>query len=133
MHSNSYYSKMFLSAALVNWIASLLFIFPYPPVYEFLSLTPLPSEMLFTQQFGVLVFTFGIGYYWASQDPIKNLPIIKLGIIGKLLVYSLMVYLVITGQAGWQFLLLVTVDIIYPMLFLGYVRQQDQDQLQMVR
>jgi hypothetical protein len=40
-------------------------------------------------------FVFGIGYYWISINTQRNRDLIKLGIIGKTIVFCLLTY-------GWQ-------------------------------
>lgn len=34
---------------------------------------------------GMIVGVYGLGYYWASRDPIHHWPIIAVGFIGKIL------------------------------------------------
>lgn len=86
-------------------------------LFGLFRITPLPTETLFLQLFAWLVIVFGIGYFWVSRDPVANVPIIKLGMIGKLSVVLVSLACVLTGSVSWQMMLLVSVDLLYAILF----------------
>jgi hypothetical protein len=109
--------KMLYSAAIFNWLVSLALVaFPYS-LFQLFKVTPLPVEPLFLHLFAVLVFSFGIGYYWAARDFVLNAPIIRLGMIGKLAVFFTGIVNVLLANVSWQLLLLVSVDLLYAALF----------------
>ena len=43
-----------------------------------------PRYMGFWQCVGMIVGVYGLGYWWASRDPLKHWPIVAVGLIGKI-------------------------------------------------
>ena len=108
---------MFTTAAWFNWLAGLAVAVNAGWLFSLFRITPLPTEPLFLQFFAWLLIVFGIGYFWASKDPVANVPIIKLGMLGKLSVVLVSLACVLTGSISWQMMLLVSVDLLYAILF----------------
>ena len=86
MDRKTYYKWLFIIGALWNWGASVQFFFWYDPIFALLNMKAInyPGVMQLAMS---LVFVFGIGYYWVSKDIFMNHDIVKLGIIGKTLVF----------------------------------------------
>ena len=108
---------MFTTAAWFNWVAGGAVAVNAGWLFSFFRVTPLPTEPLFLQLFAWLVIVFGIGYFWASRDPAANVPVIKLGMIGKLSVVLVSLVCVLTGSVSWQIMLLMSADLLYAILF----------------
>lgn len=108
---------MFLTAAWFNWAVGLALSINAGLLFGLFGVNPAPTEPLFLQLFSWLVIVFGIGYFWASKDPAGNAAIIKLGILGKLSVFAVGVACVLGGTVSWQMILLVSVDLLYAILF----------------
>ena len=108
---------MFTTAAWFNWLAGGAVAVNAELLFGLFRITPLPTEPLFLQLFAWLVIVFGIGYFWASRDPVANVPIIKLGLIGKLSVVLVSLTCVLTGSVSWQMMLLASADLLYVILF----------------
>ena len=108
---------MFTTAAWFNWLAGLAVAVNVELLFGLFRITPLPTEPLFLQLFAWLVVVFGIGYFWVSRDPVANVPIIKLGMIGKLSVVLVSLACVLTGSVSWQMMTLVSADLLYAILF----------------
>ena len=108
---------LFLSGALFNWLAGLGLLFDARLLFELLGVSPLPGEFLFVQLFAWLVIVFGVGYFWASRNPSENIPIIKLGLLGKASVVLVCLASVALGAISWQLLILASVDLFYAILF----------------
>jgi hypothetical protein len=75
------------------------------------------------------LFVFGLGYYWVSRDLLRNRDLVKLGVIGKPLVF-----LVFFGHALAQEIPVVLVipsllDLLFGALFMEFlVRSRGQSQ-----
>ncbi|NOR19260.1 MAG: hypothetical protein GQ538_04130 [Xanthomonadales bacterium] len=108
---------MFATAAWFNWVAGGAVAINVELLFGLFGITPLPTEPLFLQFFAWLVIVFGIGYFWASRDPVTNVPVIKLGMSGKLSVVLVSLACVLTGSISWQIMLLVSADLLYAILF----------------
>ncbi len=108
---------MFLTAAIFNWAVGLTLAFKAEFLFELFRVTPVPVEPLFLQLFSWLVIIFGIGYFWVYKDPVANVPVIKLGILGKLSVVLVALACVLAGAVSWQMMLLASADLLYVILF----------------
>ena len=108
---------MFTTAAWFNWVAGGAVAVNAGWLFSLFGITPLPTESLFLQLFAWLVIVFGIGYFWASSDPEANVPVIKLGMLGKLSVVLVSLACVLTGSVSWQLMILVSADLLYAILF----------------
>lgn len=118
MANSGRFKKLLFSAALFNWIAASALCFAYQPLFQIGGITPLPTHPLFLQLFAVLAFLFGVGYYWASRDLERNRNIIILGTLGKLLVFLFPLGYWLAGSISWKLLILVSVDLVYALLFI---------------
>ncbi len=43
-----------------------------------------PLHVMIWQGMGMVIGVYGLGYYWAAQDPIKHWPIVAVGFLGKI-------------------------------------------------
>jgi len=64
-----------------------------------------------------LVFCFGLGYYWVSQDHFKNHAVIVMAIIGKTVVFLIISYYLAIGHATILAFLIGLCDFIFAGLF----------------
>lgn len=89
-------------------------------------MTPLNHPVVM-ELFASLVFTFGLGYYWAAKDPFKNISAIKLGIICKTLIFLILFYhCVLLKDIPLIFIMTGIVDVLFAALFLTYVKQSTE-------
>ncbi len=113
---------LLLSGALFNWAVAIVFFFAYKPFFSLLNVSPIPENPTFVYLFSSVVFTFGIGYYWASTSLKENIGIVKLGIIGKWSLFFCGVFLVVFEYSSWQLLIPLSVDFIYGAMFINLLR-----------
>ena len=73
--------------------------------------------------FLALAFVFGIGYYWVSRDVRKNRDLVRLGVLGKLAVFVLFSIAWITGEIPFLLVFPGVGDLIFAILFIGFLRQ----------
>ncbi len=110
---------LFFIAALFNWMVGASLFFVPSAFLNFFSIDQNLQQVLWMDLFAGLVFVFGIGYFWVYQNPTTNLSIIRLGIIGKSSVILIASYHVIMDEINWQFLLPVSIDLVFIILFIG--------------
>jgi len=60
---------------------------------------------------------FGVGYFWISRDPVTNVPIIKLGMLGNASVVLVCLAAVMMHTVSWQLLILASADLVYAVFF----------------
>ncbi len=108
---------MFTLAAWFNWLIAASFIFATNWTLNLWGISPVPESPVYLHFFGILVFMFGVGYFWISRDPVANRPLIKLGAIGKLLLVGVGVIDVLLGFVSWQVLMPLSFDLLFSVLF----------------
>jgi len=108
---------MLLTAAIFNWAVAFALLFNAQLLFNLFRVTPLPTEPLFLHLFAGLVFAFGVGYFWASRDPAGNIPVIKLGILGKIIVVLVVLADILLGHVSWQMMIVASADLLYAILF----------------
>lgn len=116
--TNHYQSKSWMAitlkaAALYNilWGAWVV-LFP-AHFFTITGMEPLNHPMIW-QGMGMVIGLYGLGYWWASSDPIRHWPIVAVGLLGKLFGPMGFVFNYLTGQASAQFgLTLITNDLIW--------------------
>lgn len=112
----------FRAAALFNWsVAIPLWLAPVW-LTTLLGLQPIPTDILYTDLFAVLVLTFGVGYWWVGADPARNRVVLQMGICGKLLVVLVGYQHFLAGGTNLPFAALVTGDLLWALLFWRFLR-----------
>jgi hypothetical protein len=120
MNLQSYYRSMFFFGALWNWGAGMLFFFAYKPIFAWLGMKELNYPVLM-YAFLILVFVFGIGYYWVSRDINKNHDIVKMGFMGKTLLFFLYTYYYLMGEVHLLIEMCLFVDLVFAILFMEFL------------
>jgi hypothetical protein len=111
---------MFLLAALWNWIlGAAFFVLPRIDVgYFAVTGLVIPNTFLWFDSFVGLVFVFGLGFYFVSQNMMENHGLIKMAVFEKSWVFIAGVAWFFLGQASILVVLFVTVDLIFGLLFI---------------
>ncbi len=119
MDRERYHRLMFLTAALWNWIlGAAFFVLPRIDVGYFPSTgLVIPNTLLWFDSFVGLVFVFGLGFYFVSQNMMENHGLIKMAVFEKSWVFLVGVAWFFLGQASILVVLFVTVDLIFGLLF----------------
>lgn len=115
-----YNRNLFFIGALWNWGATLVFFFFYEPIFSIFGMEP-PLYPANLQLFLALAFVFGIGYYWVSKDTSNNHDIVKMGIIGKVMVFMLFLYHSVFGNLIFVFAAIGAVDLVFAALFFEFL------------
>lgn len=115
---------LFSSAALFNLSAGITFLVGMPWFAALIGMQPAPADPLFWHFGAVLVLAFGWGYWRVSRDPVANRPIIHMGIVGKSLVVLAGYMDWALGNTNWPFVLLISGDAVYVLLFAHYLRSR---------
>ncbi len=116
--------KMFISAAWFNWLVGVALLVSVDGVFSVFHIRPVPDQLLFVHFFSVLVIAFGFAYYWISRDIAVNRPLIHIGAVGKLMLVGIGVVDVMLGIVSWQILFLLSVDLVYAVLFILALRAE---------
>ena len=125
MPKEDYYNKMFFIGALWNWSVSLSFALGYKLLFPLFGMD-LPNYLVFFMMFLGLVFVYGIGYFWVSRDINKNHDIVRMGIIGKLIVFVALLWAWVDGEVPVILVGAGIVDLIFTILFIKFLNTYKQ-------
>jgi hypothetical protein len=107
---------LFLSKAVINWAEVVGLLFGDQWIRELLNLKPLINPE-YLHMFIVLIFIFGIGYWWVGNDLSSNRDLVKLGICAQSLVFPVLVYHTAIGNLHPLYLIPGVIDQVYSILF----------------
>jgi hypothetical protein len=110
-----YYKILFTSAAVWNWFATVA------GLRTTAKIKTDGQSRLYAQLFFVFVFLFGVAYWLVSRDLTGNRTIVKLGVVGKLIVFLLSLRAVLAGKAPPVVAVAGTVDLVYVGLFVEFL------------
>jgi hypothetical protein len=57
--------------------------------------TPMPDEPIYLRLLGAVIIAFGVAYWYAYKDPIRNVAILKAGIVDNGLVSLVSLYFIV--------------------------------------
>ena len=116
----NWYRRLFLAAAWWNWLVALLSLFADKKIRSFLRMPPLTDSLNLHLSISCICL-LGIGYYWVAKDVSRNHAIAKLGMIGKLGVFSIFLGHVIEGDIPFALAAPAVIDLIFAVLFLEFL------------
>ena len=117
-----YYRWMFLAAATWNALAAaaILFLFTKAKLRMQMGLSN-PPDPLTLQLLASCLLLFGSGYYWVSRDLSNNHALVKLGVIGKPIVFIVCFGQAFAGAIPMSLAIPSIVDLLFAALFLGFL------------
>jgi hypothetical protein len=82
---------------------------------------PGPPDTISLQLLATCLFVFGVGYYLVSRDLSRNRDLVKLGVIGKPLVFLVFFGQALAKQIPMQLVTPSVVDLLFGALFLEFL------------
>ncbi len=116
------YQYLFLIAALYDFILAFVFFAFMRFFFESIFKLPYPLYPAFFQAAAAFVFVMGIGFYFVYRNMYRNIDIVKLGIIFKLVYTGLAFYHVFVGDFPWIFSIFGFLDLIFIVFFIFFLR-----------
>ena len=92
-----FFKTFFLVAALYDVVLGAVFFFFYGPIFEILDV-PLPNHPSYAHLTAAFVFVQGIGYWFVYRDMLRNVDLVKLGVVYKGTYSLLAVYYLASGE-----------------------------------
>lgn len=118
-----FWKTFFLVAALYDGILGAVFFLFYNPLFHALNIQ-LPSNTSYIHITTAYIFVQGLSYWFVFRDPIKNVDIVKVGIVYKVIYSGLAFYYLAIGQLlSAVFAWLGLVDVIFLVLFIWFLVQ----------
>jgi hypothetical protein len=121
MSKEGYYKRMFFIGAIWNWVATLTFAIGWKFLFPLFGMAS-PNYLVFYMLFLGLCFVYGIGYFWVSRDISSNHGIVRMGIIGKLLVFAGFLIAWVMGEVPLIIVGSGIVDLIFAILFIEFLK-----------
>ncbi|MEO1515824.1 MAG: alkyl hydroperoxide reductase [Bacteroidota bacterium] len=56
----------------------------FPQHFFLLTGMEMPTHLMIWQGMGMVIGVYGLGYWWASYDPVRHWPIVAVGFLGKI-------------------------------------------------
>ena len=118
----NYYRWLFLAGAMWNALSAgaVLFLLTNPKFRQELEF-PGPADTISLQLLASCLFVFGLGYYWVSRDLARNRDLVKLGVIGKPLVFIVFFGHALTHEIPMRLVFPSIVDLLFGALFLEFL------------
>jgi hypothetical protein len=118
-----FWKPFFLVAALYDGILGAAFFIFYNPLFHVLRIA-LPNNTSYIHITTAYIFVQGLSYWFVYRDPIKNVDIVKVGIVYKIIYVGLAAYYLAIGQLlSSVFAWLAVTDLIFLVLFVRFVTQ----------
>jgi hypothetical protein len=113
---------LFLAAAVWNALSAgaVLFLLTSAKFRQVMGF-PGPPDTIGLQLLASCLFVFGLGYYWASRDLSRNRDLVKLGVIGKPLVFFVFFGHALAQEIPMVLVLPSFVDLLFGALFLEFL------------
>ena len=120
MPKKKYYKQLFLIGAIWNWSAAVVFALGYKILFPLFGMA-LPLYPVFFLMFLGLAFVLGMGYFWVSRDIHKNHDIVRMGIIGKIMVFAALIWAWTSGQIPLILTGAGVVDLVFAVLYIEFL------------
>ncbi len=117
---DKFFKNLFLVAALYDLILGIVFLLMYPQIYSYFNIT-LPTYPMYLQLSAAFVIAIGIAYYFVYRNMYRNIDLVKLGVIYKLIYILVAGYYFLIGIAHVLFFYFVIFDAIFLVLFVWFL------------
>ena len=115
------YRNLFLIAALYDFILGFVFFVFLRFFFEDLFKIPYPLYPAFFQAAAAFVFVMGLGFYFVYRNMYRNIDIVKVGIVFKLVYTGLAFYHVFVKGMPWIFSVFGFLDVIFIVFFIFFL------------
>jgi hypothetical protein len=118
-----FWKPFFLVAALYDGILGAAFFIFYNPLFHALGIA-LPNNTSYIHITTAYIFVQGLSYWFVYRDPLRNVDIVKVGIVYKIIYVGLAAYYLAIGELlSSVFAWLAVADLIFLVLFVRFVTQ----------
>jgi hypothetical protein len=122
MISSAYYRAGFAISAAYDVILGLLFFAAFRPAFAMLGIAG-PDSPVYVQATAAFVFVQGIGYLFVYVNPARNVDIVRLGIVYKIVYASLsFIYWGMGTLPHPVFAIFGIIDLGFVVFFIGFLR-----------
>ena len=95
--SLNWFKMLFLLAALYDGVLGVAFLFFYGPIYQSLGV-PLPNSPSYIHLSAAFVLAQGVGYWFVYRNMLRNVDLVKVGVVYKAAYTLVSAYYLLAGQ-----------------------------------
>jgi hypothetical protein len=118
----SFYRTVFLVGAAYDLILGAVFFLAWRPIFDALGIQP-PGDTSYLHIATAYIFAQGLGYWYVSRNIIRNLDMVRVGIVYKAIYVGLAAYYLVIGQLLHAvFAWFAVFDLIFLLLFVACLR-----------
>jgi hypothetical protein len=123
-----YYRWLFFVAAVWNLLSAgaVLFLLTDSKFRMGMQFPGTP-DTISLQLLAACLFLFGLGYYWVSRDLLRNRDLVKLGVIGKPLVFLVFFGHALAHDIPISLVIPSVMDLLFGALFLEFLLRSQQE------
>ena len=115
----NFFKALFLVAALYDAILGALFFLLYGPIFDLFEIA-LPNNTSYIHLTAGFIFVQGVGYWFVYRNMLRNIDLVKVGVIYKGIYTLVAVYYLVTGELlSAIFAWFAVLDVLF---LLGFVR-----------
>lgn len=117
-----FYRTVFLVAAAYDIILGVVFFLAWKPIFAALGVES-PGHTSYLHITTAYIFVQGLGYWYVSRNIIRNLDLVRLGIVYKAIYIGLAAYYLVIGQLLHAvFAWFAVFDLVFLLLFVACLR-----------
>ncbi|MBI2847034.1 MAG: hypothetical protein HYX82_04045, partial [Chloroflexi bacterium] len=112
-----FFKAVFLVAAVYDVVLGVVFFFLYKPVFNTLGIE-LPNNTSYIHLTAGFVFVQGVGYWFVYRNMLRNVDLVKLGIVYKAIYTAVALYYLAIGELlNAIFAWFAVFDVVFLLLF----------------
>lgn len=115
-----FWRGLFLVASLYDLILGVLFFFFYAQIFNYFNIT-IPDYPMYLQMSVAFVIAMGVGYYFVFLNLYRNIDLVKLGIVYKLVYSGLTGYFYFMNLANVVFFYFAVIDFLFLITFIVFL------------
>ena len=116
-----FWKPFFLVAAVYDAVLGAVFFFFYGPLFHALGIT-LPNNTSYIHITTAYIFVQGLSYWFVSRNLVKNVDLVKVGIVYKIIFAGLAFYYLAIGQLLTPLLAVFgVVDVVFTVFFIRFL------------
>ncbi len=115
------FKTLFLVAALYDGVLGLAFFFFYRPLFDALGI-PLPENASYIHLTAGFIFVQGVGYWLVYRNMLRNVDIVKIGVVYKAIYSGVALYYLAAGELlDAIFAWFAAFDLVFLALFIAFL------------
>jgi len=119
-NKDNFFKGLFLIASIYDFILGFLFFFFYGVIFNYFNI-PIPDYPMYLQMAAAFVIAMGVGYYFIYRNMYRNIDLVKLGIVYKIVYSGLTSYFYLINLAHVVFFYFAAIDFIFLVMFVWFL------------